>query len=197
MPINNEFAENPFIAGLEEIRKSWGWFLGLGILLMFLGVICIVGDVTATFATVLVFGWLLLISGIVALVQAFRTTNWSGFFLYLLTALFRGFTGYLLIRYPLAGATTLTLILASFFVVGGMFRAIGAGIVKLPRWGWSVFSGLVSLALGIILLAQMPTASVWFIGFAIGVDLVVDGASLIGFATAINTLPKPKVSHAV
>jgi uncharacterized membrane protein HdeD (DUF308 family) len=123
--------------------------------------------------------------------------NSSGFFLYLLSALFRGFTGDLLIRYPLAGAASLTLILASFFVVGGLFRAIGAGMMKFPRWGWSVFSGVVSLVLGIMLLAQMPVSSVWFIGFAIGVDLIVDGASLIGFATAINTLPKPNAYHAV
>jgi len=188
----SEFSQNPLLAGLEEIRSSWGWFLALGILLMILGAVCIVGDVTATFATVLVFGWLLLISGIFALIQAFRTMSWSGFFLYLLSALFRGFTGYLLIRYPFAGAASLTLILASFFVVGGIFRAIGAGVMKFPRWGWSVFSGIVSLVLGIMLLAQMPVSSVWFIGFAIGVDLIVDGASLIGFATAINTLPKSK-----
>ena len=193
----NELGQNPLIAGMEEIRNSWGWFLALGILLMIIGAICIVGDVTATFATVLVFGWLLLISGIVALVHAFRTMTWSGFFLSLLSALFRGFTGYLLIRYPLAGAASLTLLLASFFVVGGVFRAIGAGMMKFPRWGWSVFSGLVSLVLGVMLLTQLPVSSIWFIGFAIGVDLIVDGASLIGFATAINTLPKPKAYQTV
>jgi uncharacterized membrane protein HdeD (DUF308 family) len=186
------FAQNPLIAGIEEIRNSWGWFLALGILLMIFGAICIVGDVTATFATVLVFGWLLLISGVVALVQAFRTMNWGGFFFYFLSALFRGFTGYLLIRYPLAGAASFTLILASFFVVVGFFRAISAGMMKLPRWGWSVASGIVSVVLGVMLLAQMPVSSIWFIGFAIGVDLIVDGASLVGFATAINTLPKSK-----
>jgi uncharacterized membrane protein HdeD (DUF308 family) len=194
---NNDLAQNPLIAGMEEIRNSWGWFLALGILLMILGAVCIVGDVTATFATVLVFGWLLLISGIIALVHAFRTMTWSGFFLSLLSALFRGFTGYLLIRHPLAGAASLTLLLASFFVVGGVFRAIGAGMMKFPRWGWSVFSGLVSLVLGVMLLTQLPVSSIWFIGFAIGVDLIVDGASLIGFATAINTLPKPKAYQTV
>jgi uncharacterized membrane protein HdeD (DUF308 family) len=195
--IENELAQNPLIAGMEEIRHYWSWFLALGILLMILGAVCIVGDVTATFATVLVFGWLLLISGIVALVHAFRTMTWGGFFLSLLSALFRGFTGYLLIRYPLAGAASLTLVLASFFVVGGVFRAIGAAMMKFPRWGWSVFSGLVSLVLGVMLLTQLPVSSIWFIGFAIGVDLIVDGASLIGFATAINTLPKPKAYQAV
>ena len=28
-----EFIDNPLIAGMEEIRRSWGWFLALGILL--------------------------------------------------------------------------------------------------------------------------------------------------------------------
>ena len=196
--MSREFAENPLLAGMDEIRNSWGWFLGLGILLMLLGAVCILGDVTATFATVLFFGWLLLISGIVALVQAFSTRNWSGFFLHLLSALFRGFTGYLLVRYPLAGAASLTLILASFFVVTGIFRAIAAGAMKFPRWGWAVFSGIVSVVLGVMLLVQMPVSSIWFIGFAIGVDLIFDGASLIGFGTAIHQVfPKSTASHAV
>jgi len=171
-----EFEYTPFAAGIWEVRSSWGRFLALGILFIILGAVCLIGDVSATFATVLVFGWMLLFSGIFALVHAFRTHAWQGFLLSLLSALFRGLTGYLLIRYPLVGAESLTLILASFFIVGGLFRGIGAHLLKLPRWGWSVFSGVVSVALGIMLLVQMPVSSVWFIGFAIGVDLIVDAS---------------------
>lgn len=189
----NESVANPFVAGLEEIRSSWGWFLTLGILLMILGAACIVGATTATFVTVVFFGWLLLVGGILALVQAFRTRSWSGFFLYLLSALFRGFTGFLLIRYPLAGAAGLTMVLAAFFVVAGIFRSVGAGFMQFPRWGWAVFSGIVSVVLGILLLVQMPVSSIWFIGFAIGVDLIFDGGAMIGFATAIHhIIPRPK-----
>lgn len=184
-----QFTYSPVAAGIYEISSSWGWFLALGILFIILGAVCVIGDVSVTFATVLVFGWVLLFSGVFALVHAFRTHTWQGFFLSLLSALLRGFTGYLLIRYPLVGAASLTLILASFFIVGGLFRAIGSGMLKLPRWGWSVLSGIVSVVLGIMLLVQMPVSSVWFIGFAIGVDLIVDGASLIGFATALHSLP--------
>jgi uncharacterized membrane protein HdeD (DUF308 family) len=193
---SNPFSENPIVAGINEIRRSWGWFLVLGILLMILGAICVVGNMTATFATVLVLGWLLLISGVFALIHALQVRNWSGFLLFFLSALLRGFTGYLLIRYPAAGAVGLTLILASFFVVGGLFRATGAAVLKFPRWGWATFSGVVSLVLGIMLLVQMPVSSVWFIGFAIGVDMIFDGASLIGFATAIHSLPKLEPKHA-
>jgi uncharacterized membrane protein HdeD (DUF308 family) len=186
----SELTHNPLIAGMEEVRGSWGWFLALGILLAVLGVACIVYDITATFTTVLVFGWLLLISGVFALVQAFTIGTWGGFFLYLLSALFRGFTGYLLVRYPLLGAESLTLVLASFFIVGGLFRAIGAGMAQFPRWGWSVFSGVVSTVLGILLLWQIPVTGIWFIGFALGVDLIVDGIAVSAFATAIHHLPK-------
>ena len=186
------FSLRSFAADIEEIRSSWGWFLGLGILFILAGTMCVIADVSATFATVFVFGWILLFSGVVALVHAFRTRSWSGFLLSLLTALFRGFTGYLLIRYPLAGAAGLTLILSSFFIVAGVFRAIGARMLRLPGWGWSVFSGILSVALGTMLLAQMPASSIWFIGFAIGIDLIFDGVSLIGFATAIRSLPEPR-----
>lgn len=182
-------------SGINRIRNSWGWFMTLGILLILLGAVCIIADVTATFATVLVFGWFLLISGIVALVHAFRVNSWNGFFLYLLSALFRGFTGYVMIRYPLAGALALTFVLASFFIVGGTFRAAGAASLRLPGWGWAVFSGVVSLALGVVLLAQLPVSSVWFIGFAVGIDMILEGASLIGVATGLRALPATPVTY--
>ena len=186
-------SSNPFSEALltraHEIRGSLGWILLAGILLIMLGTVCIIGDVTATFATVFVLGIFLLISGIVILVQAFRVRNWSGFFLYLMSGLLRALTGYLLIRYPGAGAAVLTLVLASLFVVGGLFRAIGAGTLKFPRWGWSVASGIVSVVLGILLLVQMPISAFWFIGFAIGVDMIMEGVSLVGVSTAIHHLP--------
>lgn len=180
---------NPLTAGIEEIRRSWGWFLALGILLTLFGVACIIYDITATFTTVLVFGWFLLISGIFALVQAFTIGTWGGFFLFLFSALLRGFTGYLLVRYPVIGAESLTLLLGSFFVVGGLFRAIGSGMAQLPCWGWSVFSGIVSVVLGIMVLWQMPITAIWFLGFAIGVELIVDGIAVFAFASAIHHLP--------
>ncbi len=179
----------PIEEGLDEIHNSWGWFVALGVALIALGGVCIVYNATATEATVLAFGWLLLVGGVFSLIQAFRTRTWSGFFLFLLSGLLRGFTGYLLIRYPLAGETSLTLVLASFFVVGGVFRAVGAGTLQLPQWGWAAFSGLVSVALGVMLLMQLPTSSLWFIGLAIGIDFIFDGASFIALGAALRGVP--------
>ena len=84
------------------------------------------------------------------------------------------------------------LVLAALFIVGGLFRGVGASVIQFPRWGWTVFSGLVSVVLGVYLLSSWPAASTYFIGLAIWIDLIFDGSALVGFAGAINSLPKPK-----
>ena len=176
-------------AGLDKIHDSWGWFVVLGIALIALGVVCIVGDVTATLATVLALGWLLVIGAVVALVQAFRAYDWSGFWLYFLAALLRGVAGYMLIRYPGSGEVSITILLASLFIVGGIFRTVGAASLRFPTWGWAAFSGIVSLVVGFMLIYQLPTTSLWFIGFLVGVDFIFDGISLIALGTAVKKVP--------
>lgn len=178
-----------FAAGIEDVRKSWGWFLVSGIVLMVLGAGCISKAQTATTFSILVLGWVLAISGVVWLVNAFQAWTWGGFFVYLLNAIIRGVTGYLLIRHPNAGAEGVTMLLAALFIVGGLFRAVGAGVIQFPRWGWTVVAGLVSVGLGIFLFASWPAASTYFVGMAIGIDLFFDGAALLGFAFAIHSLP--------
>jgi uncharacterized membrane protein HdeD (DUF308 family) len=179
-----------FAAGLEQVRRSWGWFLVGGILLSVLGVVCVVKAQTATTFSILALGWVLAISGAIWLINSFYAFSWHGFFLYLLNALIRGAIGYLLIRHPDAGAQGVTMVLAALFIVGGLFRTVGASVIRFPRWGWTVFSGLVSFALGVYLLATWPAASTYFVGVVIGVDLIFDGASLVGFASAIRNLPQ-------
>jgi len=70
-----------------------------------------------------------------------------------------------------------------------LFRISGAGVIRFPYWGWTVFAGLVSIGLGVYLVATWATASTIFVGVAIGVDLLFDSAALIAFAAAIHSLP--------
>lgn len=114
--------------------------------------------------------------------------------MYLLNAIIRCVTGYLLLRHPDAGAAGITMLLAAMFIVGGAFRAVGAAVIQFPRWGWTVFAGAVSIVLGIYLVANWSATSSYFIGLAIGIDLILDGGALVGFAGAIHSLPKVQES---
>jgi uncharacterized membrane protein HdeD (DUF308 family) len=42
----------------------------------------------------------------------------------------------------------------------------------------------------LFLVANWSATSSYFIGLAIGIDLILDGGALVGFAGAIHSLPK-------
>ena len=156
---------------------------------MILGAACLVKAQTATTFSILVLGWVLVISGVLWLISSFLTITWPIFFLHLLNALIRGGVGYLLIRHPNAGAEGVTMVLAVLFIVGGLFRTVGASVIKFPWWGWTVLSGIVAVVLGVYLLVNWPAASTFFVGVVIGVDLLFDGGALIAFGAGIRSLP--------
>jgi uncharacterized membrane protein HdeD (DUF308 family) len=178
-----------FMAEIAEVRKSWVWFLLIGILLMALGATCILKAQTATTFSILVLGWILVISGVFWLINSFLAVATPVFFLFLLGAIIRGAAGYLLIRHPDAGAAAVTMLLAALFIVGGLFRTVGASVIRFRGWGWTVLSGIVAVGLGIYLLANWPVASTFFVGIVIGVDLLFDGVALLAFGAAIRSLP--------
>ena len=172
----------------ESAGTYRGWLIFAGITSMVLGAIAIVYDVSATLASVFLFGWLLMLAGFMQIVHAFQVRTWSGFFLYLLDGIIRATVGTLVVMYPGSGALTLTLVLSVYFVVGGLFKTIGSIALQFPSWGWSVASGLVSVALGVMLAIQWPVSGLWFIGFAVGVDLILYGWALLMFAAAVKKL---------
>jgi uncharacterized membrane protein HdeD (DUF308 family) len=165
-----------------------GWVIFAGILSLVLGIAAIVYNGTATIASVVVFGWLLMFGGFIEIAQAFQVRYWSGFFLYLLDGIVRAVVGALLVLYPQSGAEALTLVLSFYFIAGGLFKSVGSSLLRFPSWGWSVLSGVVSIALGVMLAMQWPTSSTWFIGFAVGLDLILYGWALLMFGAAIKKL---------
>jgi uncharacterized membrane protein HdeD (DUF308 family) len=73
----------------------------------------------------------------------------------------------------------------------GALRTVAAFRLKFPNWGWALFDGLVTLALGILLWADWPWSRIWFIGLAVGISLVLRGWSYVMFALAIHRLVLP------
>jgi uncharacterized membrane protein HdeD (DUF308 family) len=71
--------------GVEHLRRQWGWLLALGIGMVILSAVAFFIMPAATIAAVLLLGWLLVISGIVESIHAFRVRRWAGTFLHLIT----------------------------------------------------------------------------------------------------------------
>ncbi|QDU79527.1 acid-resistance membrane protein [Polystyrenella longa] len=189
MSQDNQLSMNSLhLVGAEELGKRWGWFLGLGILLVVLGVIALGASVTMTLATMVFIGWLMIIGGILQTVHAFTCKAWSGFFIDLLSGILYTVIGFMIVANPGSTAITLTLLIAMFLIFGGLFRIIVAIAVRYQNWVWLLLNGVVSLILGIAIWQQWPLSGLWVIGVFVGIDMLLNGWSLVMLAFAAKSL---------
>jgi uncharacterized membrane protein HdeD (DUF308 family) len=167
------------------LHAHWQLFLTEGIVLMILGVLAIVVPNIATLAVEVLIGWLLLISGVVGLIATLRMRSAPGFGWSLLSAVIGIVAGLVLLRWPLSGALSLTLILTAFLTIEGVasiFFALEHKRELSGRWGMMLFSGVVDLILAGMIFAGLPATAAWAIGLLIGINMVFGGSALIAMA---------------
>jgi uncharacterized membrane protein HdeD (DUF308 family) len=169
----------------SSLHAHWRLFLTEGIILLILGILAIVVPPIATIAVEVLVGWLLLMSGIVGMIATLRMRGAPGFWWSLISAVLGIVAGVVLLRWPLSGALSLTLILTVFLVLEGLVSILYALEHKRElsgRWGAMLFSGLVDLLLAGIIFSGLPGTAAWAIGLLVGVNLVFGGSALIAMA---------------
>ncbi|WP_437678842.1 HdeD family acid-resistance protein [Sorangium sp. So ce131] len=174
------------LVDVDTVRNNRGWFVMLGLAFMVLGLLAILLPFVASLATTIVIGWLMLIAGLIEGYHALRARAWVGAGWELVSAAVHVVAGGLVVAFPLTGKLALTAILAAYFAAEGVLKILRASQHRrVQASGWLVFDGLLSLALGILILMRWPSAAVWAIGLLVGVQLLVGGASmlLIGLST--------------
>jgi uncharacterized membrane protein HdeD (DUF308 family) len=174
--------ENLPIQFPHELVQYWGWFLAFGIVLLLLGVAAVARSVSATIASMVFFGWLLLIAAGIEIVQAAMVGQWSGLFNHLLAAILFAVMGILLVARPAMSAEVLTIVIAILFLIGGLFQMIAPLATAQPGWGWQAADGAITFLLGVLLLAQWPASGLWAIGLFIGINLILFGSAWIALA---------------
>ena len=179
---------------LQELRRNWGWFVALGAALVVIGTVAICYPFLASVVAVEVFGFLLLIGAGVQVASGIWARRWSGFFLHLLGGLLYLFVGLVLVEHPGLGLALYTLLLAVFFVAGGLVRIVFALSQRFSGWGWTLLGGGVSLLLGIIIWRQFPLSALWVIGTVVGIDLIFTGWSWVMLGLGLRNLPPPQVT---
>src|SRR4029077_4977592 len=105
---------------------------------------------------------------------------WGKFLIWLLLGLLYIVAGFVTFENPLLAAAVLTLLLGSALVVSGVMRIILAFSMREGMsWTWVVLSGVVTLLLGLIILAHWPVSSLFVLGVLLGVDLLIIGIGWI------------------
>jgi uncharacterized membrane protein HdeD (DUF308 family) len=169
------------------ISENKGWFYFLGILFIVLGVAAMAFPFVTTIAVKVFLGWLFLIGGIIQIVHAFSTRAWSEFFLDLLIGVLYVVAGGWLAFFPLTGIVTLTLLLALMFIIEGVLEAgIAFRIRPYAGWVWMLLSGIVAIAVGVLLIAKLPSSAAWAIGLLVGINLIMSGFAYLLLPMAVG-----------
>jgi uncharacterized membrane protein HdeD (DUF308 family) len=173
-------AQMPDREAVQPLRSKSGWIVALGVIYVIAGLIALSSVVFATKVTVFVVGIMMLISGIAEVINAFQFKSWGKFLFWLLLGLLYIVAGFVTFENPLLAAAILTLMLGVALVVSGVMRIILAFSMREEIWWTSlVLSGVVTLLLGIIILAHWPVSSLFVLGVLLGVDLLIIGIGWI------------------
>jgi len=172
---------------LAPLQAKWGWIVALGVVYVIAGVIALGSVVSATVATVLVVGVMMIVAGVAEVINAFQIKTWGRFLFWLALGILYIVAGFVAFENPLLTAAWLTLILGAALVASGVVRIfLGFSMQHGSPWIGVVVSGVITLLLGLIILAHWPVSSLWTLGVFLGVDLVLAGASWIGVGMGLR-----------
>jgi uncharacterized membrane protein HdeD (DUF308 family) len=174
-------------AGLEPLRAKSGWIIALGVVYIIAGIIALGSVVLATVATVFVVGIMMVIAGVAEVINAFQIKTWGRFLLWLLLGALYIVAGLITFENPLLAAAILTLFLGIALIASGIMRIVLAfSMQAVMPWIWVLLSGVITLLLGLVIVAHWPVSSLYILGLFLGIDLVLAGASWIGIGLGLK-----------
>ena len=173
--------------GVEALRAKRGWIIALGIIYVVAGVIALGSVVVATVVSVFVVGIMMLIAGVAEVINAFQVKSWGKFLFWLLLGVLYIVAGFVTFENPLLAAALLTLMLGVTLVASGIMRIVLAFSMKEGTpWIWVALSSVITLLLGLVILAHWPVASLYILGLFLGIDLILAGVGWISVGLGLK-----------
>lgn len=175
-----------------ELSRHWGWLLAVGILSVILGTIGLGMTWMLTLASVVYFGVLLIVIGVAQLLHTFKAAGWRSTFLQILIGLLYLAAGIMVVSRPLLASLTLTWALGFALIVVGVMRiVVGMQHRGTSGWAGAVVAGIITLLLGLLILARWPSSALWVIGLFLAIELIVNGYTQILVALAARRARRP------
>jgi uncharacterized membrane protein HdeD (DUF308 family) len=163
---------------VKDARRATGWSIALGVLMIIGGIVGLIYVGVATVTSLILFAWLFLAAGIVALIEAWQRRGRDGFWPSLLTGVLCIGAGIIIFWRPSQSLLALTMLAGVFFLVGGSFRIITGLFAGVAGGGWMVLQGVIDIFLAVLIIGDWPDSSYYVLGVLLSVSLLVDGMSI-------------------
>jgi uncharacterized membrane protein HdeD (DUF308 family) len=147
-----------------------------------LGGVALISPFYAGIAATLVLAANFLIGGVLQAFAAFRAQHWVGTLGLMLLAIVGIVAGLFIFAHPLIGLVTITLICIASMFVAGIAKLIWGFKVPADGGRWLLaISGVASIVIAAMLYTSFPFSAAWAFGILVGVNLILEGAMLLGF----------------
>jgi uncharacterized membrane protein HdeD (DUF308 family) len=176
---------------LDGIKKNARLAVIMGIIMVICGVLAVGSPLAAGVSVTIFVGIMLVIAGIAQCFLAFQAGAFGKGLLIFVVGALTAAAGFYLFNQPLAGLASITLFLAVYFVVTGIFELVGAFQIRPAEgWGMMLFNGIVTLLLGVMIWSEFPLSGAWAVGVLFGVKLIMSGWSLIFIGRSVRGAAK-------
>ena len=173
----------------DVVRQASTWSIIWGVLLIIFGMLAIGSPFLAAVAVNALIAWLIILAGIIHLILAFQIHRASSIIWKLLIGLAYLFFGIYVLMHPVLGVASLTLVLASLFLIEGALDIVLFFQMRSMRGSfWVLGDGIVTILLGLLIYLQWPSSSVWAIGTLVGVSMTISGISRVMFSLTVRKL---------
>ncbi len=172
---------------VHALKAHWLATVLFGLVLALAGGFAVSAALLSTVATVIFVGFAMMISGFAEVFHAFAMRTWGHFLWLLLGGAIYILAGGLVVRDPIFAASFITLMLGAGLVASGIIRSYVA--FQLPSGGnkgFLIASGILTLVVGALIVAQWPTSSLWLIGTLLGIDMFFSGMGWIGVGLSMR-----------
>jgi uncharacterized membrane protein HdeD (DUF308 family) len=169
------------------VRQASNTSIVWGVLLVVFGMVAIGAPFLAAVAVNIAVAWLIVLAGAVHLMLGVRAHGAGSMIWKLLVGLaYLGF-GVYLILHPVLGVVSLTLVLASLFLIEGILDIVLFFNMR-PLVGstWVLVDGIVTLLLGLMIYMQWPSSAAWAIGTLVGVSMIISGVTRVMLSLAVR-----------
>lgn len=161
-------------------RTLW---LVVGIISILGGIFAFFNPLSATFAAEQLAGFTFLLVGILQFIALFRAHSTTGKVLAAIGGVLGVLIGIELLQNPLQGILTLTMVVAILFMATGIVRVVVAfGLRKTVAFIPLLISGLISIALAVMIFSGYPQSATYMLGVLLAVELISNGISLIMYS---------------
>ena len=172
---------------IQSFKQKANWFIVIGIILIVLGCLALGYQFIATVFSVYFIGSLIFIAGIIQVIHSFNIKGLGQTALWAIMGILYIFIGLMSFFQPIAVSSALTLLISLLLTISGFTQIFAAMSNRnLPRWGWIIFSGIINIILGLMLMAGWPYDSIWVLGMFLGIDLVFQGFAYITIGSALK-----------